>query len=146
MAPERDPYKRGMLTSNPYIERVPVSSRVVAVLEFRSHERGLILIPHPARAILRGSIHELVSTDVQDAAPNKTAESMGAVAFVEFSTGGIIREGDAVLLSRKKIGEIVGFDETHLPNHYNIVFRSNELLTGVSLGLRLMEKVTFRPP
>ena len=55
-------------------------------------------------------------------------------------------EGDAVLLSRKKIGEIVGFDETHLPNHYNIVFRSNELLTGVSLGLRLMEKVTFRPP
>jgi hypothetical protein len=70
---------------------------------------------------------------------------MGAVAFFEVKEGGIIRSGDDVLLSGRKIGEVAGFDETHLPNHYNIVIKAKELITGVSLGLKLSETVAFKP-
>jgi len=40
-------------------------------------------------------------------------------------------------LQGKTIGEIVGFDETHAPNHLNIVARSKERCSGEELGVEL---------
>lgn len=49
--------------------------------------------------------------------------------------------GDKVQIERKFVGEIAGFDQTHLPNHQNIVMKAKEIRSGVELGMRLGDRI-----
>lgn len=116
---------------------------VVAVLEFKRERRALQLIRPNTRAIRRGEIHELMVTDDAGAAPGGTVDRVAGVAFVEFTTGGILGEGDCVVIAGAEIGAVVGFDESHMPNHQNILLRAPALLSGVERGLALEARVEF---
>ena len=45
-------------------------------------------------------------------------------------------------LSLLTIGTIAGFDDTHMPNHMNIVIAQDRLQSGAELGLKLEEPVS----
>jgi len=38
--------------------------------------------------------------------------------------------GDSVVIGGKTVGTIAGFDESHFPNHYNIVIKGPRRLSG----------------
>ena len=127
--------------------RLPLEARFVGVLNNRNDGRGLSLIQAHTRVVRRHDIHELILTDEQAAAPGSTVNGVHYIGFVEFQAGGgILAEGDRVSAGGKIIGTIAGFDESHCPNHYNVVIKGPRRVTGVELGQRPGDPVVFLPP
>ena len=60
--------------------------------------------------------------------------------FFEVKIGGIVVVGDKVSVGDRVIGEVAGFDVTHMPNHMNIVVKAKE---RTKLGVKLGEKVVI---
>jgi hypothetical protein len=139
-----EPYRDGLIRSNPYADRIPVRGRVVAVLDLKLANRGIQILAVPTRALTLSSIHELICTDSEVSA-GSSVDSVGFVAFFEVTTGGIARAGDSIVLGRKEMGTLVGFDDTHAPNHMNILFKRKDVRTGKELGLRLSMPVVINP-
>lgn len=139
-----DPYKAGLLKKNTYYAKTDIEARLVVVLQSTLDNRGMHLISQPSRAVCLHEIHELIITDEPDAGPNKDLNRVGYFGFMEIMAGGVIIKGDEVLCDGKLIGRIAGFDETHMPNHQNIIIYSENRSTGVDLGAKLGSKVTFR--
>lgn len=139
-----DPYAAGMVKNDPYAKKTAVVGRVVAVLRGKMNNRNLSLITPWSRALKNGEIHELILTDEQDAAPGKNVNKIAYLAFVEIINPGVIVFRDKVKLSSGKcIGTLAGFDETHMPNHQNIVIITNELITGEEMNLNLNDLIYF---
>ena len=68
------------------------------------------------------------------------------LGFFAVEREGVIVVGDEVSLDGKKIGRLAGFDETHMPNHLNVVICSETRATGQELGACLEMTVTFHQP
>lgn len=135
-----EPYEK--LKSSPfYVKRTP-EGELVAVLDLKLDGRGLKLILPRSRAIKRGEIHEVIIT-TEDASPGEEVGYAVYVGFWEASVGGIVEVGDELWIGGKRIGVLLGFDETHFPNHLNMVFRG-EPLTGKERGLSLGDEVKFK--
>jgi hypothetical protein len=66
-------------------------------------------------------------TDEQEAAPGGGADRVSAIAFFEVSRGGLAVVGDDLLLDGVKMGEIAGYDMTHMPNHMNVLVKAETL-------------------
>ena len=49
--------------------------------------------------------------------------------------------GEPVFINGKEIGKIAGFDETHFPNHYNIVVISPERFAVTEINLNINDEV-----
>lgn len=130
-----------MFKADPYFAKVPLTGRLVVVLDGTYPERGLTLIPQPSRAICRHQIHELIVTD-QEAAPGSIVNPIAYLGFVEFAQGGVMVAGDRVEVNGEDIGYICGFDETHMPNHLNIVVRGVRK-SGRERDLKLEQQVNF---
>lgn len=140
----KEPYSAGLLKFDPYAKKQPVIGKVVAVLRGRLDNRNLVLIEPRSRALKVGEIHELILTDEKEAAPGKTVDHIAYLAFVEIVQAGVIVTNDRVKLSDgRQIGKLVGFDETHMPNHENIVIYSEQLVSGEELGLEIGEMIIF---
>ena len=90
-------------------------------------------------------MHELQLTDEADARPGTTVDRCAAIAFFEFKEGGLLVGGDTVIIAGKEIGTLVGFDETHMPNHLNIVLYGTERRTGLQWGLAGGDLVVVEP-
>ncbi len=45
--------------------------------------------------------------------------------------------GDPVHIAGVLIGQVLGFDDTHFPNHYNILIATDRLLTSQDIHLDL---------
>lgn len=114
---------------------------MVVVLDGQYPERGLKLIPQPSRAICRSQVHELIVTD-QEAGPGSTVNPIAYLGFIEFTQGGVMVAGDRVVVNGEEIGVICGFDETHMPNHLNIVLRGDRV-SGRVRNLALEQQVEF---
>ncbi len=71
------------------------------------------------------------------------AFGFAAVAFFEITRGGIILAGDDVTVSGVKIGELVGYDMNHMPNHMGILIRAP---TVDEPPLAVGEKLVFHRP
>lgn len=140
-----DPYAHGMINYNPYAKKKIVTARVVAVLRGTMDKRGLSLIAPKSRALKRSEIHEIIVTDEKQAGPGKQVNHIGYIAFVEIIEGGVVVTGDFVRVStnNSKIGTVVGFDETHMPNHQNIVIFSEKITTGEDMNIGLNDLVLF---
>lgn len=116
-----DPYARNMFGQfNPYYAKTPLHGRLVVVLDGVFEERGLQLIRQSSRAIKAAEIHEFIITDEQ-VSPGDTVNRIAYLGFAEFKTGGVVIVGDPVFIGNQQVGTIAGFDETHMPNHLNIV-------------------------
>lgn len=92
--------------------------------------------------IRRYESHELLLAD-EDARPGGRVNSIAYLGFAEFAEGGVIGAGDAFYLDGRRIGILAGFDETHAPNHLNIVIRAANLVDGVEQGVALGMAVRF---
>jgi hypothetical protein len=82
-------------------------------------------------------------TDEPDAAPGLKVDRIPSIGFIEFSAGGVLVEGDKLVINGKTIGKIAGFDETHVPNHMNIVLKGQERITGLAWGIKGGDEVIF---
>jgi hypothetical protein len=140
-----DPFASGKIVGVPPIVRADLEARIVGVLDGVRRDRGLALIAPPTRCVRRYDIHELIVTDEQEAGPRRTVDRCYYVAFVEFRSGGVLVTGDTVSLRGAPLGVLAGFDESHSPNHLNVVLKAPVGVTGVALGARPGDPVVFRP-
>jgi hypothetical protein len=90
-----------------------------------------------------GEIHELAVTDDPAAGPGARVERVAYAGFVEIVCGGVILVGDHVTLGPRQLGQVVGFDCTHFPNHMNILVRGPNWQTGRELEVVVDEPVVF---
>ncbi|HCG01654.1 MAG TPA: hypothetical protein DEV93_14040 [Chloroflexi bacterium] len=143
--PRVEPHDGGILdTKAPYYAKRPVPGVVVAVLDARAKARRLELTVHPSRAILKGEVHELLATDEAEARRNAIVNRVSYLACVEITKSGMVLIHDRVVVKGRTLGHVIGFDETHAPNHANIVIRiAGEFRTGRELGLELEDEVSF---
>jgi hypothetical protein len=139
-----DPYAQKMTNRTFFAAKADVKGQVVTVLRGMLESRALHLIAPISRAYPAGTIVELISTDDVSAAPGKTVDRIGYVAFVELTTGGILLAEDAVEVDGKAIGTIAGYDDTHMPNHQNIILKTEGRVTGEGLGLKPGSSVVIR--
>ncbi|OAT85231.1 DUF6917 domain-containing protein [Desulfotomaculum copahuensis] len=139
-----DPYKEKLFSINPYVTKREITGKLVVVLQGKLENRGLKLITPISRAVQRNEIHELIVTDEEGAVPGSDVQRIAYLGFMEVGCGGVMVAGDEVSCNGLVLGRIAGFDETHLPNHLNIVVYSPERLDGVERGLRLESEVSVR--
>ncbi|MCL4440840.1 MAG: hypothetical protein M1609_09715 [Firmicutes bacterium] len=139
-----DPYKAGLFSANPYASKREIRGRLVVILSGKLENRALSLVAPISRAVLKNEIHELIITDERGAAPGKAVNRISYAGFVEITEGGVLVAGDEVICGGIVLGSIAGFDETHLPNHLNIVIYSGSRSDGVEMGLALESEIIFR--
>src|ERR1043165_1283120 len=133
---------RGMGTRGESV-RLPLEARFVGVLNSRNDARGLTLIKAHTRCVRRYDIHEFILTDEQTAAPGGTVNGVHYIGFAELQAGGVLAEFDVVKIGGEIIGTIAGFDESHFPNHYNVVVKGPRRITGVELGQKPGDLIVF---
>jgi hypothetical protein len=121
-----DPYKTGTAGSVRFLKKRIVKASVVVVLKGTIHNRGLNLISPQSRCVREKEIFEFMIAEDEGIGPGKTADTVRYLGFAEVATGGSIRAGDLVLSDGRLLGYVAGFDETHMPNHQNIVLRGDE--------------------
>ncbi len=143
MAGSRDPHEEGSVNRTHYTSKTELKARLFAVLDWSTEDRGLKLIPQLSRAVRRGDVLELICTDTNDAGPGSKVNHAAYIGFVEISETGLLLCGDTVSVRQEEIGKIAGFDETHLPNHLNVVIQCERRKTGRELELPLDVLVAF---
>lgn len=139
MAP---PYDFKRIAPGVYGNRRQVAGEVVAILHVSFQDRGLRLIEARSRAVALHEIHELMITD-QDTEPGGTADRVRAVAFFEVTEPGLIVAGDRMTVGVKRLGTLAGYDETHMPNHMNMVVKAPSLDEP---EIRVGDRVRFKAP
>ena len=138
----KDPYKNNLLKASPYHEKNTVIGRSVVILKEYLDNRELQLIYPKSRVVKKHEAHEVIITD-EKAEPGDTVNNVAFLSFVEFLNTGVILRGDEVRINGIRIGEICGFDETHMPNHINIVIKGDRLICGKDLELSLNSIMEF---
>jgi len=138
-----DPYKRGAFKSNPYYAKNEITGNLVVVLQGYFPDRNLELIKPISRALLSGEIHEIILTD-ENAGPGDTVNNITYLGFVEIAGAGVAVAGDIVSVDGREIGRLAGFDITHMPNHLNIVIKTDLLKSGADQGFCLGQTLEFR--
>ena len=134
------PYDFKRITPSVYGDKRPVEGEIVAILHVKFENRGLVFIQTKSRAVKLNEIHELMMTDEQDAAPGGGANRVRAIAFIEITKSGLIVVGDDVTIEGEKLGTLAGYDVTHMPNHINVVVKTDSLDEPT---LRVGDKVRF---
>ena len=134
------PYDFKRITPSVYGYKRPVEGEVVALLHIKFEDRGLEFIQTKSRTVKLNEIHELMLTDEQDAAPGGRADRVRAIAFFEITKSGLIVVGDEVSIGGKRLGTLAGYDVTHMPNHINVVVKTETLDEPI---LRVGDKVSF---
>jgi hypothetical protein len=137
-----DPYKKGMFKANPYAKKKPLKGNLVVVLDGKYEERGLQLIPQASRCLIADEVHEMILTD-ENKKPGDTVNKIAYIGFFAVKESTVIIVGDEVKINRQLIGKIAGFDETHMPNHYNIVIHGTDRISGNERNLDLNDEVVI---
>lgn len=58
-----------------------------------------------------------MTTSEKNTAPGEVVNNVANLGFFEVNEGGVIIIGDNVYIEEKLIGKVIGFDDTHMPNH-----------------------------
>lgn len=138
-----DPYKAGLFSKDPYHAKRDCVGELVVVLDGMIEDRGLQLMVPKSRAVCKHEIHELIITD-ENSGPGSSVKRIAYLGFFEVHQGTVIIAGDELLLGNQVIATISGFDETHMPNHLNIVARAVERKTGPELKAFVGQRVVIR--
>lgn len=128
-----------------FVARKELVGRWVAIMDHVRTNRNLTLQDYQTRCVLAGAVHEFLLSEHHDRlGPINHVKYLG---FGEFLNAGVIAIGDELWLSRDMcIGCVMGFDETHMPNHQNLVFRTATARTGADLNLVPDQQFTIRSP
>jgi L-arabinose 1- dehydrogenase len=122
----------------------PVRAALVKLLFHRRDDRGMSLSPWASRCVRAGDVHELVTTTDHPTAPGDRIDAVGFLGFAEFRAATVLERGDQLWLGERMIGIVVGFDECHAPNHYNVLIQVDRLLSAEDLDLRTGDLVLFK--
>jgi len=125
----------------PYVSKRAIIAELVVVMDLKRFDRGLYLIDVPSRVLRKGEIHEVIITD--ETPSQRTVNRVAYIGFAEFLNGGLLVPGDKVYIRGQLFGRFLGFDETHMPNHYNLVINTQTLLSGKELGFNIGDIITF---
>jgi len=131
------------VTLTTYAANRPVEGEAVTVLDSTHESRGLKLISTYSRALQKNSIHELIATDETGKKPGSKVNRIAYLAFFEVSRGGCLIVGETLFVDDQPVGEIIGYDETHEPNHLNIVVGVKQRRTGPQLEISIGSKIRF---
>ncbi|MBA7511948.1 hypothetical protein ES705_03947 [subsurface metagenome] len=136
-----DPYASKMFKKNPYTQKRIIEGSMVVIFDASLEHRGLDLIAPISRVLNKNEIHELILTDEKNVVPKSIVNSIAYIGFFEVKKGGVIVVGDEVYVGEKLIGKVVGFDDTHIPNHQNVILCSHKKKTGAELKINLEDEV-----
>ena len=139
-----DPYASGLVTKSPYAQKRIIQSSVVAILQIEMEERGLNLIQPKSRALKKNEIHELMITDEKETKPGAIVNRVSYIVFIEILRGGVMVVGDLVYWKNNLLGTVAGFDDTHMPNHQNIVLYSPKRITGKELNINIEDPMIIQ--
>lgn len=142
-----EPYENQTFEGDPWaeVQRRSIEGSLIVVDRTKFSKRGLRLIYPTSRALKANEIHELMATEEQDVGPGKIVDNVSIVGFFEVVRGGVAVVGDEILINNEKIGRIVGFDDTHMPNHQNIIIKGKSK-TGHELSAKIGSCVLVRKP
>ncbi|WP_410951339.1 DUF6917 domain-containing protein [Pseudomonas sp. S1(2024)] len=119
---------------SPRPSKARLDGKLVKLLFHTRHDRGMTLIEHASRCVRQGELHEVVSTDQLDAQAGSRIDRVGFIGFVEIQQAGVIERGDLLWSGDACLGWVLGFDECHFPNHYNILIATHRLMTADTLN------------
>lgn len=119
-----DPYRDVGLVVPPYGAKSLLIGRMCALVNLVYPSRALQIMTEKSRVVRNWDIHELMLAP-SSMVPDLPARGLRVLGFVEFLSGGVLVAGDRLLLDGDDVGELVGFDGTHSPNHLNIVIRAS---------------------
>ncbi|MCL2897124.1 DUF6917 domain-containing protein [Brenneria tiliae] len=139
-------YHEAKFRSESIGNKVIVSGQIVKKLFHKQNDRGMTLIEFSSRCVRRGEIHELVTTTHHSLKPRDLIDKVGFIGFIEIKNPGVIEKNDLVFAGESYVGRVIGFDECHFPNHYNILIESDQLFCANDFNLRLTEIITFIDP
>jgi hypothetical protein len=139
-----DPYEKKIVNRDFYYSKVDIIGKFVVVLDGQLDNRGLNLIQPISRAFPKSTIIELIGTDEQDAKPGSVVNNICYIGFVELLNGGVLLAGDKIFWNDKEIGAIVGYDDTHMPNHQNTIISMNERISGKELGIKTGDQIIIK--
>jgi hypothetical protein len=135
-----EPFDFQTIKPSAYGDKRPVEGEIVALLHVSFENRRLKIIETKSRVVTLNEIHELMITDEDDVTPKSIVNRVRALAFFEITIPGLIVVGDQVTSGKKKLGKLVGYDLTHMPNHMNIVVKPENLEKH---KIKLGEKIRF---
>jgi len=139
-----DPSVLGLITPGFFHARRPVAGAVVVVLGGYLENRGLSLIGPISRAFPRHAILELIATDEPGVGPGGSVRDAAYLGFVEVLAGGVLVVGDEVVWKDRIVGAIAGYDDTHMPNHQNVIVAVEKRISGRDLGWQVEDQVVIR--
>lgn len=139
-----DPYRNKLLSRAPVRKKASIEGKVVAVLDTKIDNRELNAEMYLSRCLLQNEIHEFILTDEKGASPGKKVNRIAYLCFAEITKGGVVLVGDEITIRGKRIGEVAGFDATHMPNHINVIIHCEKRVTGIDLGLEPGEKIEIK--
>ncbi|MBI2428956.1 MAG: hypothetical protein HYV29_09220 [Ignavibacteriales bacterium] len=139
-----DPYSHKLIKTDFFHAKRDVPTRVAVVLDGHLENRNLQLIQPLSRAFSEKSIIELIATDDPNAKPGATVQPIAYIAFVELQQSGVILVGDELEWNGKVIGTIAGYDDTHMPNHQNVIISVSKGISGKELGLNVEDTITIK--
>jgi len=122
-------------TDSIFSDKRTLNGKWVAVMNFSKQDRGINLTGFRTRCLLKNEIHEFILC-ADDTDPNKPIDKVFYLGFGEIIEGGVVEVGDTLYLGDEVFGTVLGFDETHFPNHYNILIKTRHLKTGLELGVK----------
>jgi hypothetical protein len=122
-----EPFSQNKIDVGIYGDKRIIKGEIVALLNITFQDRGLRLIEPKSRALRRHEIHELMITDEIGSGPGSIVDRVSAIAFFEITLSGLAVIGDRVSVGEKFLGKISGYDLTHMPNHINILVKSESL-------------------
>jgi hypothetical protein len=138
-----DPYSRNLIQKDFYFSKTEIKGKFVVVLDGKLENRALNVIPQMSRAFPQNSIIELIGTDEENIQQGSIVNKIAYIGFVELLNGGVLLVGDRILWNDKEIGVIAGFDDTHMPNHQNVIVKMKERISGKELGIKLNDQITL---
>ena len=114
-----------------YASKLPLRLTLVAVMPDTRKDRNLKLSEFVTRCFAKHEIHEFLVANEWDGNRDKVFNDVSYIGFMRFDQGGVIAVGAKILTEDGQVvGEVIGFDLTHAPNHMNIVLSSPSNQTG----------------
>lgn len=113
-------------------------------MDHRRHDRRMVPAAWLTRCVRAGEIHEFVLCQ-PGARREEEMNHVSYLGFAEILSGGVVVVGDELRVAGQVIGAVHGFDETHFPNHYNVLVASERLVTGAEIGLDIGQAVVLGP-
>jgi hypothetical protein len=87
---------------------------------------------------------ELITTTQKECKPGDRVDRVTYIGFAEIQAGGVLRIDDQVVVKGEPRWTVVGFDETHHPNHLNVIMKTIAEHAESSSDVQLEDVLEFQ--